>query len=198
MPAHAAPVALFPVEVFFHLRRLLLDLLAHGLKPAYWVGPADKQAGDGDQHQPAHNLGVEVLRPQEDEDQHAQFNDEVRGGEYEPHGAYEVGPVTTSDRPAASAANEQDEYAVPKIVERDTLFASGAPIYFVRRALGTNDWIMALMVYPSTKALFEKKPTVVFAALPYQAHMEEFIREDVLDPDWVPATLRDLRGRYLE
>jgi hypothetical protein len=44
-------------------------------------------------------------------------------------------------------------------------------MYCVNRASGTNDWIIALMESPSTKARpdVQKKPTAVFAASPYHA-----------------------------
>ena len=48
-------------------------------------------------------------------------------------------PFATRERAAARAAKEQDEDAAPKRVDSPMLCASGAPTYFVSRALGTND-----------------------------------------------------------
>lgn len=90
-----------------------------------------------------------------------ELDDEVRGSEHEGHGTHEVRPFR-NQRPRRREGRERAGRGcgTKNCKERHALRVS--------RAFGTKDWIIALIVYPSTNAqsLFQKNPVAVLGASP--------------------------------
>jgi len=92
-PPLRAPDARLPVEVVLLGWGGFLDAFPGRLQPGLRVGQADERGADDDHHDPAHDLGRDELPSEEDEDQDAQLDDEVRRREHEGHAGDEVGAL---------------------------------------------------------------------------------------------------------
>ncbi|MEJ2525810.1 MAG: hypothetical protein P8Y73_09615 [Desulfuromonadales bacterium] len=88
-PAFATSDTLPPVEIAFLIGGLFETVLGF-LDPFSWEGGPNQQAADGNEQHTTDHFGSKKLPAEEDQDENAEFDDQVGGGEHERHSRDEM------------------------------------------------------------------------------------------------------------